>query len=561
LEDPVKTPDPHRDAAVLHTPAGSLPALEITRTDDPAVVAEAARDDYSLHVVPRTWRLSAPRMALAWSAVMAAMFWVVVAAGASMVVGTVQALIGLAAAMLVHGAICFAMSRTAARTGLTPGLFSRSVFGHHGASIATFVFAVTGTWFAVFEGSVLAVAAQAQFGGPIQLWYLVVTACAIPLVIGGVRVWLEKVNAYLLPVFAVGLVATVVWATAEFGYHSGWLTSMPATPTLMAGPGWLFVFAIYLGVFSNMFYTFDFARMGRTEDTGVNGFHTFGFTFYFFTIFVNGAAGIYLAHTIPLAGGITESGLVVGIVKMMGIFGLLFIVATQTKINTANFYVASTNFQSFFSRVFHLTLPRLVWVFFVGAVSFGVMVLNVFSFIDTWLSYQGAVLVAWVGIALVHMAFAAKRSGSRDVFEFRPGRVPNVNPGGLAAWVVSSGVGIYLIATGSAVATTWALVITFALAVVGYGATLAVAKDSWFALPRPNDPRDEVDSSWDDRIRCGGCHRSYVALEMDRDPGRGQQPICAACATSGAFRSAALAESTGSWTRPDRPDRPTGERP
>jgi purine-cytosine permease-like protein len=540
----VDTPDPGRDAAVLPSPAGSLPALEVTRTDDPAVVAEAVRDDYSLHVVPRTWRLSAPKMALAWSAVMAAMFWVVVAAGASMVVGTVQALVGLAAATLVHGAICFAMSRTAARTGLTPGLFSRSMFGYYGASIATFVFAVTGTWFAVFEGSVLAVAAQAQFGGPIQLWYLVVTACAIPLVIGGVRVWLEKVNAYLLPVFAVGLVATVVWATVKFGYHSGWLTSMPSVPTPMAGPGWLFVFALYMGVFSNMFYTFDFARMGRPADTRVNGFHTFGFTFYFFTIFVNGAAGIYLAHTIPLAGGITESSLVTGIVKMMGIFGLLFIVATQTKINTANFYVASTNFQSFFSRVFHLTLPRIVWVFFVGVVSFSIMVLNVFSFINTWLSYQGAVLVAWVGIALVHMAFAAKRSSSsRDVFEFRPGRVPNANPGGLAAWVVSSGVGIYLIASGSAVATTWALVITFVLAVLVYAVALAVAKDGWFALPRPHDPRDEVDSSWDDRVRCGVCRRSYVALEMDRDPRHGHRPICAACATSGAFRTAALAES------------------
>jgi len=38
--------------------------------------------------------------------------------------------------------------------------------------------------------------------------------------------------------------------------------------------------------------------------------------------------------------------------------------------------------------------------------------------------------------------------------------------------------------------------------------------------------------------------RSYVALEMDRDPRHGHEPICAACATSGDFRTAALAEST-----------------
>src|SRR3954454_24703970 len=98
--------------------------------------------------------------------------------------------------------------------------------------------------------------------------------------------------------------------------------------------------------------------------------------------------------------------------------------ATQTKINTANFYLASTNFQSFFSRAFNVTLPRFVWVLFVGVVSFTVMVLDVFSFIGTWLSYQGAVLVAWVGIALVHIGYH-RLSKSRNAFEFRPGRVRN----------------------------------------------------------------------------------------------------------------------------------------
>lgn len=518
----------------------TLPKLHITHTDDPVVVAEAMRDDYSLHVVPRTWRLTAPKMALAWSAVMAAMFWVVVAAGASLVVGTVQTLVGLAAAAAVHGAICYAMSKTAADTGLSVGLFSRSMFGYYGASIATLVFAVTGTWFAVFEGSVLAVAAKAQFGGPIQLWYLIVTLCAIPLVLGGVRVWLEKINAFLLPIFAVGLIGAVVWATVEFGYNGTWLSYTPSAETTMSGPGWLFVFAIYMGVFSNMFYTFDFARMGRTQDTHTNGLHTFGFTFYFFTILVNGAAGIYLVHTIPLEGGVTEASLVVGIIKMMGLFGLLFIVATQTKINTANFYLASTNFQSFFSRTFNLSLPRTAWVFFVGVLSFTVMVLDVFSFINTWLSYQGAVLVAWVGIALVHIARNRLTNGCSR-FEFRPGRVRNADLGGVAAWCISSGVGIYLIATKSPIATTWALVITFVLAVVLYAAA-TVARKTDHSLRRPHDPCAEVDDIWNTRIECAVCHKSYVALEMDRDPSNGYEPICASCGTDGHFRAAASAE-------------------
>src|SRR6478672_6540995 len=120
------------DTVVFPTADNSLPVLAVTDRDDPAVVAEAARDDYALHVVPRTWRLSAPKMALAWSAVMAAMLWIVVAAGASLVVGTRKALIGLVAAVVVHGGLCYVMSRTAASTGLTVGLFSRVLFGYRG---------------------------------------------------------------------------------------------------------------------------------------------------------------------------------------------------------------------------------------------------------------------------------------------------------------------------------------------------------------------------------------------------------------------------------------------
>jgi purine-cytosine permease-like protein len=530
------TPDRHARSAV----GNDLPALDISHHDDPAVMAEAAHEDYALHVVPPTWRLPAPKMALAWSAVLAAMFWVIVPAGASLVVGTKQALIGLVVAVLVHGGLCYVMSRTAATTGLTVSLFSRALFGYRGAAIATLALALTGTWFAVFEGSVLAVAAQAEFGGPIQLWYLIVTACAIALAVGGVRVWLEKVNALLLPIFAVGLVATVVWTTIRYGYHGAWLTAHPQTPTPMAGPGWLFVFAIYMGVFSNMLYTFDFARMGRVQDVRTNGLHTFGFTFYFFTILVNGAIGIYLVHTLPLKV-VSEAGLVQGIIKLMGVFGLIFIVATQAKINTANYYVGSANFESFFSRVFGLNLPRTVWVFVVGAVSFVVMTMNIFSFINTWLAYQGAILVAWVGIALVFVA--ARRRDGLNAFEFRPGRVPGVNPGGILAWVISSGVGIYLLASKSSIASTWALVITFGLSVLLSGASVLMSKDRRFALPRPFDPRDEVKDVWNDRIRCNLCDKSYVAVEMDRDPSREHRPICASCATGHTFRAAAVAES------------------
>jgi hypothetical protein len=60
---------------------------------------------------------------------------------------------------------------------------------------------------------------------------------------------------------------------------------------------------------------------------------------------------------------------------------------------------------------------------------------------------------------------------------------------------------------------------------------------------RPHDPATEVDDPWEARVRCHACDRAYLAVEMDRDPTAGHQAICAVCASSPAFVSAAAAES------------------
>lgn len=523
----------------------SLPPLVVRQTDDPHVVSDAARDDYAEHVVPRTWRIGRAGMAFAWSSLLTAMFTVVLSATVASVVGTADAIIGIALASATYGLINYFMQKTATTSGLTVGLFSRSLFGYSGAALVTIVYSLTAIWFAVFEGSVVAVALQAYFGGPIQLWYVVVVALSVPLVLGGVRVWIEKVNKWLLPIFVAGMVGAVIWATVVYGYAPDWANTPATITTALAAPGWLYVYAVYMGIFATMMYCFDFARLGQPKDIKFNGWITFGPVFYFFSYFVNGLIGIYLVAVIPQDEGVSEIGVVVSIVKMMGILGLIFIVATQTKINTANLYLASSYLESFFAQVFKLKLPRWLWAVVVGIVMLGVMFLDVFSFLLQWLSYQGAIIVAWVAIALVQMAYRSRKNVNRKggLIEFRPGRVPGANPGGLGAWIISSGVGIALLATNSPFGGTWALPITFILAGGIYALALLFARPAWFTLRRPNDPRDEVEDIWETRVQCHNCKKSYIAVEMDRDPSHENQAICSLCANAHGFRVAAKHEA------------------
>lgn len=48
---------------VEKSPDTGVPPLVVSSTDDPRVVADAAREDYTLHVTPLSWRMG--RLSLA----------------------------------------------------------------------------------------------------------------------------------------------------------------------------------------------------------------------------------------------------------------------------------------------------------------------------------------------------------------------------------------------------------------------------------------------------------------------------------------------------------------
>ncbi|MET9249602.1 hypothetical protein [Nonomuraea sp. NPDC003709] len=508
------------------------PALEVSFTDDPKVVKEAATEDYSNHVVPRSWRSGRWSLAMAWWALFSAMFWLYVAVAAADAVGTPATIVGMVLTVATFGVVNLVLSRYAARTGLTVALLSRRLFGMLGSALAPLIFAATALYYAVFEGSIVAVAFQQYFGGAIEIWYLVVVVYALPLVIGGVRTWLDKLNGVLLPLYVVGLVAVVIAATVQRGYPQDWLQSAAPSGPL---PGWLTAYLIYMGVYIMMMYTVDYARFGRAEDQKFHGTVTFGWVFYAFTFAVNGLIGIYLLRAWDIAG--TETGVVTAFIRSLGLAGVLVIFVSQTRINTANYYLASTNLDAFATRVLRLRLPRAVWTVVAGVLAYLFMLTDVLSYLLRALAWQGVFVTAWVAIAMVHIAV---RGADRDGLpEFRPRRLKPVTAGA-GAWLAASAVGIVLTEqSASPVLAQLAPLITVAVAAGLYYAALVTAPGA--VRPAGEDPRDEVEDIWEARIRCHSCDRSYVAVEMDRDPNTGGAAVCSACAADSTAPAGATA--------------------
>ncbi|MFD6676821.1 purine-cytosine permease family protein [Rhodococcus zopfii] len=402
--------------------------------------------------VPDSGRMSRWSLTMAWWAMFSAMFWLYIAIASAGAVGVPATLVGMAASVVTFGVVNLALSRYAIHTGLSVELLSRRMFGAVGSLLAPALFAATALYYGVFEGSIVAVALQEYFGGDIRLWYLLCTVYMIPVVIGGVAAWLDKLNGILLPFHLAGMVAVVVAATVQQGYPTGWLTATVASGPL---PGWLTAYLVYMGVWVLMMYTIDYARLGRSADAGFHGTVTFGWVFYAVTFGFNGLIGLYLLGARDIAG--TESGVVEAVVGSLGFAGVLLIIVSQTRINSANFHLASTNLQVFARRALGLDIPRAVWVVVTAVLAYLLMLTDVLGYLLQALAWQGVLITAWVAIALVYVL--------RDRCHLMPGTAS----GGVPAWLISSAAGIAL--TVQKVSATWAQlapVVTVALAAGSY---------------------------------------------------------------------------------------------
>jgi purine-cytosine permease-like protein len=434
---------------------------------DMASNVEASTDqDFSLSPVPHNERMGRFGLTMAWWALCSAMFWLMVPATLALTLGTKNVLIGLALSVVVFGAINAAITRFSIRTGLSVAQFSQLVFGRVGAQLATLIFFATAIYYAVFEGSVIAIAIGAYYPAlGLKIAYLIVVCYSVPLVFGSVQHWLDKFNGVLLPFYLIGLAVAVAMTLSQYGYSDAWLQLGPKAGA--PENGWWSCFTYFMGVWIIMMYTWDYARFGRKEDTEYHAKVNFGSVFYFFTLLVNAVVGIFIAGTIPLEGGINEVSAVLGLLKLMGFFGLAFVWVSQTRINTANFYLSAVNMQSFFKSVFGVRLPKFFWAILVGAIVYFLMLQNVFAFILQALAYQGTFVVAWVTIALIHIYLSRDTQVSHFSLIAKLARSPLANRGALTSWVLSSGVGILMLQAPASIAA-WSAPATAAVAGVLY---------------------------------------------------------------------------------------------
>lgn len=405
---------------------------------------ESIDPDFSNSLVPNDARMSKGSLTMAWWALCSAMFYLVFAATLSLNYGATNAIVGMAVAIVTFMFISAITTRFAVRTGMSVAIFSQLMFGKVGGRFTIVLLFLVAIYYAVFEGAVVAVAIQHYFPA-LELWhgYLIVVIYSMPLVFGGVSQWLDKFNGYLLPFYAIGLLAAVLLTLNEYGYSNEWLELGPEGGRLDGR--WWPCFTAFMAIWVIIMYNMDYARFARESDERYHLRLTFGLPFYACTFFANGVIGIFLAATIDMEEALSEITIVFAILKLMGLWGLLFIWISQTRINTANLQVATVNMQNFLTQMFGRTVSKVATAVVVGIIVFLIMLTDIFSFILEALSFQAIFIVAWAGLALPAMIHFMRQGYTKENYEALMLGQTFMGRGGVIIWFASSVCGLIIL--------------------------------------------------------------------------------------------------------------------
>ena len=399
---------------------------------------------------------------MVWFSLCSALFYLLLGATLALTFGTRNALIGTGLGVLALSVFGYLFSRHAIRSGQSCYLLSREIFGTAGASLATLIFAVIAVYYAVFESSVVAIAAGKVIPAiDYRVACALIVCYSVLLVMGSIQQWLDKLNGVLLPIYLVGLALTVAMTIRRYGYSDHWL-NIPA-PSGAPASGWWNCFVAIFGMQLLMMITLDMGRFGKREDIRYHTLVAFGLPFYVLTFVVNTLVGIFLAASARLASVSETVVMDVCLTVLGGPLGLFFIWVTQTRINTANYFLSSSNLQAFLRETAGIQLSRLICAAAIGIVVFFFMTSsNVLKYILIAVNYQAVILTAWVGVALAYITSAA---GTQTATAPAAGTRAFVGRG-LIAWFVAAVVGLTMMIKGEFVATLSApatLAMAFAL--------------------------------------------------------------------------------------------------
>lgn len=429
--------------------------------------SEVHQEDFALERVPQRYRRG-------WFGTMNVAIGVATAllfmqTGSLMAIhyGSINALIAIIYATVVAGALGIGIAYQAAKSGLNVNLMARGGgYGYIGASITSFIYAINFIMYYAIEGSIMSAGVHAYLPQiPLWVYMIFFGLVLIPFNWFGVK-QLDVFQKISLPIFLILLGAgIIIAATSQPAYDGGTFSYLPEGGQI-GGQSLLICIGIMNGLVGIVsLLVSDYARFVKRDEFKV-GVVAVGFAPALVCFFIMGILGIWFGiHFLEENPGVYFVG-------MLGIFGALFAVITQVRINVTNLYSGSLSLANFFENVFKFTPGRTFWVVFVAVIAVISMLAGVLDHIGDLLTYQGIFLMAWAA-TIVADALIVKRvlKIGPTYFETRQEYLYAWNPVGVLSLILASAIGFishlgYLGSVFQNIAAFVALVVAFILTIV-----------------------------------------------------------------------------------------------
>lgn len=413
----------------------SMRSVETT-TDQ--LMEDNGSDDYSLGSVPRDKRnmgwLSITNITFG---IATAIFYFQMGSVMALQFGAINAIISAIYAIVVAGILGTFIAYLSAKSGMNVNLLSRGGgFGYIGASLTSLIYATNFIMYCALEGMIL-VAAVHEFFPAIPQWALILFfgTIVIPLNWFGIK-QLDKLQKWSLPLFFIFLIAAIVVAARTPSLYEGSFWSYMPEGVQIGGTALLLCIGMQHGIMGlTPLLASDYARFLKPKDMKV-GIFAIGFIPQIFCFGVMGGLGIWFGVRL----GEPNPG--VYIVLLLGIWGALFTMLTQVRINITNIYSGSLSLANFFENIFKFKPGRRFWVVITGVSAMVLMLGGIVNHLDTVMTFQGVFLLTWAAI-LVTDAVVVKR-----ILKIGPGyyeadqrNLYKWNPVGVVSLLVASGLG------------------------------------------------------------------------------------------------------------------------
>jgi purine-cytosine permease-like protein len=480
------------------------------------------REDYALRYVPLRYRQ------WGWGSIFSVMMGIATALfflawGGSLVTeyGTKNLVLGMVFGTVFIGAIGYVFASVGSQTGLDSDMITRGAgYGFMGSAITSLIYSFNFVMFSAFEGTIMADAVHTGFPAiPLPLLYILIGLVFIPVTWYGM--WaLNKLMNWTNLIYAV-FMAIVIVKVAAMPSHVDWWNYTPTKAVnAAAGPAILQLLATVLGLITNATIGADVGRFIKPEERRVASFFI-GYVFEGATFL----GAVLLGSWFALKLGETNPG--VYLFKVLGLWGVLFVIVTQLRINSTNTYSGSLAYANFFARVFHFAPGRHWWVVLECVVSTLLMFGGIFNKMGQVLTFEGVFVMSWI-MSIVSDILINKKilKLSPDTYYYKRSQLYNWNPVGIVTLIVA-----LIPATPMAFGVFGPYGMTlapFVSGILGFVIPPIVAlatKGKYYVAPTAATP---LSGDPDAETKCHVCHHNHEARDMIHCPFV-KAPICSVC--------------------------------